>query len=237
MVSLIYNLCVIKNKYNDWIDFNLNSFNISNSKKILKFGGIHSIGTISNILIIQFPIMIINIRDGAAMVTLFVAARTLSNLSKQLTTIINRSILPEIATLNAQKKSSVFIIEHCINIVFLVSASSLLFFAIFGSIFFEYWTEIESDYVPLLLLLLIISVFIDNFRMLFHDYLLGVNKIKTVAIFNIVNVTTITLGLLFIDSFMTIYLFPIIVISSLILIQLPIYNKIIKQILDTKKLC
>ena len=197
-------------------------------KDLFKPGLLFTLIIIANILWMQGSLILISTTLGGLMVATFSVTRTLSLLPRQIVSIFQSALFPDIAIVHSKKEYSKLRSIHRLLII-LPSGLAIIFFSVFwfsGTDIISLWTLGEINTDTILLQLLLILVLLQTPYLSSATVTLATNQHKVFTILFFISQLT---GLLLSIVFINIYGIIIIPISFIISEAVFCYYLVIKD--------
>lgn len=214
LISILYNF-YFKRRYLPEINFNPKKyFRLKSIGTLVSSGMWNSINQLSNILLLQFDLLLANLFLSAMAMGQYAIAKTIPNLFLTIIALLSNSFNPQINILYAQgrKEEMQHEITKSIKVVSALVSIPLGLLIVFGDTFFHLWIPSEnSEYLALMSSIILIPM------------IFGASVNPVYGVFGIINKLRIPAMIMFVSgAFQTILALVLLKTTSLGLLALPV---------------
>jgi len=187
VLMMVWVLLTVRGRFDDLVDFRIHKADRKTVTGLLGGGSINLLSALANLLLVQGTLILTNWALGAAVVALVATSRTLANLVRQAAGSVYLATLPEFSRLEAagdtwQMES---LLRRGTSLGMVISGVAVIALVGLGPWLFDIWTDGRFTNTAPLIYLFAASVIVDALRLPLHDFIMGCNRIATVAIANI----------------------------------------------------
>jgi O-antigen/teichoic acid export membrane protein len=187
-------------------------------KELTPLGRKNLLTTISNAIMTNGPILIISSYLGANSAAIVGAAKTISNIPRQIMSAMHTSSIPEFSSYFAQNKQStlIFLFKRIFKLTIGINFLATMLIIFSGNFILLNLLLIEYENAHILFLFFSIWCLSEGMKMIIHDSLLGMNEYGKIGLINIVGSCIMIMVIYALIPFLSIYALP----ASLALINI-----------------